>query len=1543
MDGESDAEELSPVVLPVADSGLVRANVRNANPSFNYLLSFAPWRLKVRKIVLSTMFDRCILLIIVLNCITLALYKPGDNNSVYKYYDWVFAVVFIIEAVLKMVGMGLIIPPWEGSPRSAVPAHTGGYFRDWWNTLDFIITCVTFAMVLRGGTSYGGLRSFRVLRILRVVSFSSSIRVLVSSLIASLPKLADVVILFFVYVGVCGIIGIQLWKGKLRMRCVDIEAENMLSSMNTTSYLELFNSLNKPMQDQLFPVDLRDTVCHGMRSMLGGYFCPWGTICVEMENPGRGYQSFDDIGSAMLSLFVTLSLDGWADLMYRTADATLFWSVLFYIQVISFGSFFIVNLTLVIISYAFDSQYQKEETLLQEARERKLLLRARTGDNVPAGYTKSWAARWRGLRITGTGKVVRQGMNCETLVDGMWEHCVAGKLLTDGRIEILTVKGYVLIKELKHVKPLIDSSWRLFVRRLVRKPAFGRAVSVIIILNTIILSVDHFGQPSAMSDTIETLNISFTLLFVAEMLLGMVAFGFIGYFQEGWNAFDAVVNVISILDLILGVAGHFSVLRSLRIIRVLKQNKRLLTLRRWVLVVIRSLRESALNCLLIMALIFSYAILGLQTMGGKFCNLDAPCVAPVGDECTCVPRANFDNIWSSMLTLFQVMCGTGWSDVMYNGMHSTAGFMALFFVSFYCISNYLFVNLFVALLLHQARKLEKDAEAAAEEEKEMGEIGDSREVPLLQGRCSSVTIPMDEKGGQLERAFFFLSGDAAPRKALQKVVEHIVFEVAVVLTIAGSTIAVAVEDPLSPPDSKLSKDLEITDYVFTSLFTLEAVMKIFTYGFVLHKTSYLRRDKGAWLDAIIVILSWASFVGGRELALFRVLRAIRPLRLVSQSDGMKLVLSSLVRSVPGVISVMFITFVIWGVWSIVGVQLFKGAFYSCTDVTYGDVAGDVYFIDDGAINKTYEMKYKSDCLAYPDAQYSWANAADNFDTLPEAFITLFKVASLEGWVPIMYMGIDAVSHDVSPQQDNRPFMSLYFMLFVLVGSIYITCLFVSVVLDTYYSEEHKVDGKMMFLNEGQKRWVQSYREMLRGVDRPSEFHYATSSNRAVQAARRITSHRVFEPVIQFCIVLNLIVMTTEHYDQSQAWVGLQDTANYIFIAIFTAEAAVKMVAQGVRQYFKQSWNRFDFFIVVLSWVGTIVLLIIEAGLGSSISVIRILRLARVLRLTKKAKGITMLLKTLFFALPAMLNVVAILVLVLTIYAAAGVHLFGRLSPGEAIGRNVNFHSFPHAIVTLLKIFTGDGWGGILSDCRRDNPACDDQLDGCTSSAVAVFFFLSFSLIGTYVLLNLFISIILDSFDDVLKELQYQGDITKADMKRFRTEWNKIDTERTFRMDVVVLPLLLKAIGPPLGVPEDTTYNEALNVVADLDLYATDERVDMQPLLQALFCRVHGSPDDLNLPEFLVNTVARKADMRFHANERDTLYEQKNAIVFPVHVVVGFIRLQAAARGMLTRQKIRRNYMRITNQVQRRFETISSYSSSRSSSVKSQPLVLPMLE
>ncbi len=127
--------------------------------------------------------------------------------------------------------------------------------------------------------------------------------------------------------------------------------------------------------------------------------------------------------------------------------------------------------------------------------------------------------------------------------------------------------------------------------------------------------------------------------------------------------------------------------------------------------------------------------------------------------------------------------------------------------------------------------------------------------------------------------------------------------------------------------------------MISALFIGEAMIKIFLMGFVFGKKSYLR-DPWNCLDFIIVSFSMVNWVldsfsdiSVTFLRGFRALRALRPLRMVSKNEGMKIVVNSLLKSIPSLLNVMLISLLFLLVFGILAVQLFKGAMGACNDTS----------------------------------------------------------------------------------------------------------------------------------------------------------------------------------------------------------------------------------------------------------------------------------------------------------------------------------------------------------------------------------------------------------------------------------------------------------------------------------------------------------------------------------------------------------------------------------------------------------------------------------
>mmetsp|Transcript_25360 Transcript_25360/g.39779 ORF Transcript_25360/g.39779 Transcript_25360/m.39779 type:complete len:413 (+) Transcript_25360:3-1241(+) len=163
----------------------------------------------------------------------------------------------------------------------------------------------------------------------------------------------------------------------------------------------------------------------------------------------------------------------------------------------------------------------------------------------------------------------------------------------------------------------------------------------------------------------------------------------------------------------------------------------------------------------------------------------------------------------------------------------------------------------------------------------------------------------------------------------------------------------------------------------------------------------------------------------------------------------------------------------------------------------------------------------------------------------------------------------------------------------------------------------------------------------------------------------------------------------------------------------------KMFALHPRRYFVNGWNKFDFFIVLVSFFGIAV-----DGLSNAIpidpSVLRILRIFRIFRILrafrifKSLKGLQAIVGTLIKSLPAIFNLFAMLGLLFFIFGILGVNLFGSMciggdeaKPGLKAARCLfthpdnmftlqsNFKDLRWALLTLLRVTTGDAWGEVL--------------------------------------------------------------------------------------------------------------------------------------------------------------------------------------------------------------------------------------------------------
>lgn len=195
--------------------------------------------------------------------------------------------------------------------------------------------------------------------------------------------------------------------------------------------------------------------------------------------------------------------------------------------------------------------------------------------------------------------------------------------------------------------------------------------------------------------------------------------------------------------------------------------------------------------------------------------------------------------------------------------------------------------------------------------------------------------------------------------------------------------------------------------------------------------------------------------------------------------------------------------------------------------------------------------------------------------------SLFVLSSTEGWGDIMFQGVDAVDIDYNPVHNNQIAWAFFFMIFMIVGSLFTLNLFVSIVVNTYYGEKEKLYRNDM-LTKYQKIWLQVQTLCLQ--EEPEKLVKMSSNPFQRTCQLMATDGSTFDYFILACIILNTIIMAINWYGCPPDLLNSLEYANYFFTAVFTIEVFIKIVALSMKGYFSQGWNVFDFIIVVISYV-----------------------------------------------------------------------------------------------------------------------------------------------------------------------------------------------------------------------------------------------------------------------------------------------------------------------------------------------------------------------
>ena len=602
--------------------------------------------------------------------------------------------------------------------------------------------------------------------------------------------------------------------------------------------------------------------------------------------------------------------------------------------------------------------------------------------------------------------------------------------------------------------------------------------------------------------------------------------------------------------------------------------------------------------------------------------------------------------------------------------------------------------------------------------------------------------------------------------------------------------------------------LGVLEYVIAVIFTLESALRIIALEGL---SPYLSNPWNA-LDFIIVCLGWFTelpFISGVNFSAFRAFRALRALRTMQYLQGLREVVDTFIGTLEGILQALFVYLYFCWLFAVFGLDVFADAMqFRCVvpqglgnlpdlslerpflNFSFGVPA--TYCTKETALNANKNSSIAD--LVCPPSQYcqqvkSMAGGKVGFENLGTSYLTVMRLASKAPGIATIMTPIMESSSDV--------YIFFFISITVFISAL-VLALFIAIVRVSFQStqrkkwqenENRKIVEKKASVQPSEsepaeKRQSENLAENFsfsRKKVLPEETSMVVSKKLKkervccclpaegcfVERIRWFILHPLTDRFVMIAIVVNCIFLAMEKHPMEPWYSTMLKIVEVAFTFLFLGEMILKIIGlKGIAQYLyydiNQKWNCFDAFIVMITIFD---FLMTEYANGFvNISFLRVFRVGRLLRMLRSNKELMKIIEAIVNSLPAMGNVLLFMTLIIILFAILGMQLFGGEFPTEEVwiqGKlttvtiRSNFDDFMTSMLTLFKVLTGGaGTWSLIYDAMNT-----------TSGGFAPFFFVIYSVMVSYILLNVLIVILMSQFAPTETERNEMRDARTALMRR----------------------------------------------------------------------------------------------------------------------------------------------------------------------------------
>lgn len=634
------------------------------------------------------------------------------------------------------------------------------------------------------------------------------------------------------------------------------------------------------------------------------------------------------------------------------------------------------------------------------------------------------------------------------------------------------------------------------------------------------------------------------------------------------------------------------------------------------------------------------------------------------------------------------------------------------------------------------------------------------------------------------------------------------------------------------------------DIAFNVVFSMEFLIKITADGVAFSPNGYFRSPWN-WIDFMALLSLWIEVVAfikndGNLSRIVSGLKAMRALRILTISETAKNNFQyTMISGFGKIVSAAIISITLIFPFSIWALNIFAGRLGYCND-------GESYV--DECVNEFLATVYNWDI--YSPRVY--VEPLLHLNDFTSSFSALYQIVSLEGWSDLLINVMQSTGVGTPQIMFHNVLNGAFIIAFNFLSVIFILTLFVSVIIDNY----SKVTGRG-YLTEEQIQWYHVKRFLLQV--KPSKRN--TESLKGIRKFcydMTVGKNKVWKIILNVILFFHVLLLLCETFPADQTFLEVRVGCFIFNSSFFVANYVMLAVAQSYKVFIKNKWNVFSFVVSLGALVSTILTFTISSGsLFDNFN--KLFLVSIMLFMIPRSDKINQILKFATASLPHLLSLIFTWFVIFLVYAIAMNQIFGMTKIGANTTENINLRSVPKALILLFRCSMGEGWNYIMDDFALEVPFCTPGSSfndsDCGNKQYAYLMFMSWNVISMYIMLNLFISLILDSFSYISGGSNYSHLVSRAEIRNFKRAWEKFDPEGSGFIDLKHLPKLMNSLSGSLSFH---FYHGVLSV----------------PELCSKWLVRNNSEDpyDITIDYEAINNIVEMMDVK-KIRERRALYEQ----------------------------------------------------------------------